>query len=291
MSMRIGLALAAALALAACGPKVDGPDAVVKALYAPYIQGPASAIAPFGARDVFTPELNAEIARGETYGNLLDEPVIDYDPILGGQDGAVKDLTVATQKSDRDTASVTVSFDNMGTARHLTYALSLIGGAWRIDDIFEGEEGLRAIIAAAIAPAGDAAAMEAPVRAIYARYASDTRVEPLHRWAALTDDLRRRMAIAANVHRQTQLPMNPTMDPAMNTVLEFDPVIDARRADLGPVSYEAASSAIIARFDNAGEPKIVVYDLTEDNGAWKVADIRAPGHWVLTQRLREAGVQ
>ena len=281
MTMRIGLAFAAAVALAACAPKAAGPDAVVKTLYAPYVATPAAAIPAFDTRDVYTPDLKALIAKGETFGNLIDEPVIDYDPILGGQDGAVKNLVVAAGEVTGDTANVTAKFDNMGTAKKLTFAMMRIDGAWRVDDIFEGETGLRSIIADGLKPAGDASAMEAPVRILYARYSgADRTIPPLDAWAPLTDDLHRRLAAANARAKAGGAPF-----------LDFDPVLDGKGRDLGPVSYEAVGSAIIARFDNARDPKIIVYDVTEQGGGWKIANIRAPGHWDLEQKLNEAGVR
>lgn len=272
--------LAAIALLAACAPAQEGPDAAVQALYAPYIDG-ASPPPALLERDVFTPELKAEINRAATYSNLLDMPVIDYDPVVGAQDWEIKAVTIAEVERTEDTARMVARFDNMGAPQEVAYAMRLVDGAWRVDDIGAGDDSLRAIIAASLKPAGAPSAMETPVRALYERYAAATTpVEPLHRWAALTDDLRRRMQTASAMSKR-----------ADGAVLDFDPVLDATTNELGAVAYEAAASGVIVRFDNGGEPKILVHDLVEENGVWKIADIRAPGQWALGQKLAEAGIE
>lgn len=279
--MKMRIAMAAALALAACGAKTPGPDAAVKAIYAPYVSGPANAIPAFDSRDIFTPALKAEIARGETYGNLIDQPVIDYDPILGGQDGEVKNLVVSPAEITGDSANVKVKFSNQGVAKEQTFAMQRIDGQWRVDDIFEGETGLRSIVAEGLKPAGDPAAMEAPVRTLYARYAGgDRATPPLETWAPLTDDLHRRLAAATARTKTGGAPL-----------LDFDPVVDGKQRDIGSVNYETVAGAVIARFDAARDPKIIVYDVTEQGGGWKIANIRSPGHWDVEQKLNEAGIQ
>ncbi|MDX2235753.1 MAG: DUF3828 domain-containing protein [Hyphomonadaceae bacterium] len=280
MTFRTRLVLLAAIALAACAPAPPGPDAAVDALYAPYLQA-GGAPPPLLERDIFTPELKAEIDRATTYANLLDTPVIDYDPVVGAQDWEIKAVSVAEIERAEDAARVVARFDNMGAPQEVAYAMRLVDGVWRVDDIGAGEDSLRGVIAAGLKPAGDPAAMEAPVRAIYDRYAAATRpVEPLHRWGALTEDLRRRLSTAAAMGARADA-----------QVLDFDPVLDGKTLELGPVAYEAAAAGVIARFDNAGEPRIVVYDLVEENGGWLIADIRSPGHWALGQKLTEAGIE
>ena len=64
MNVRIGVAPLAAAMLAACGPKAPGPDAPYKVIYAPHVNGPASSVPPFDTRDIYTPDLNAVIAKG-----------------------------------------------------------------------------------------------------------------------------------------------------------------------------------------------------------------------------------
>lgn len=274
--MRMWIAAAtAALALAACGKADPGPASVVEPLYAPYLAGAGGAPPPdLGAQPVLTPELKSVLDRASTYSNLLNEPVIDYDPLTGAQDWDIKSVVVTPKGAVKgDMALVTAAFDNLGAARRITFHMRRDPEGWRIDDIGDGQDSLRTIIETALQPAGDPAAMEAPVRAIYAQYAlAGKRSPPLARWAGLSDALKRRMDAGADK-------------------LDFDPVVDGAAFDLGNVAYETVSSGVIARFDAGGSPKIVVYDMAAANGAWKIADIRSPGHWDLDVALREAGVE
>lgn len=267
-TMRKLIGLALAVALAACAPQADGPAKVVEALYAPYIAGQP---APGGFDlAVLTPELKAELDRATTYGDLLDAPIIDFDPLTQAQDWQISAVSVAESARDADTATVTATFQNAGTPTEVPFQMRLVEGAWRIDEIGAGETSLRAIIAAAIRPLGSPTAMEAPVRAVYDVYRAATRpVAPLHRWAPLSETLRAR---AARVPE-----------------LDFDPVVDGKGLGVGPVQYEAAAGSVIVRFDKEGEARLLVYDLVEEGGAWKIADIRAPGHWGYTAKLAEAG--
>lgn len=269
-------ALTAAM-LAACNPapKAPGPEDTVRALYAPYAveggQPPNVAAAPG-----LSPDLKAAIDRGIAYGNLLETPVIDYDPVVNAQDWKIGDVAIEVTDMSADAARIVAKFDNMGTPTEVPYDLRLIDGAWLVNNIGEGSTSLRTRIAEGVRPAGAPSEMEAPVRAVYDTYAAAVAkpVPPLHRWAPLTADLRRRLQA-----------------PGAGAAFDFDPVIDGEERELGTVAYEAAGSAVIARFSNAGEPKILVYDLVQENGAWRIADIRSPGQWSLTQKLAEAGVR
>lgn len=274
-----GWAAVAALGLmAACGAKESAPVSYVRDLYAPYIANENDKIGLDHAR--LTDDLKAVIDKADAYGRLLDEPIIDYDPIANGQDWEIKAVTVTAPSPPKDgAATVEAAFDNAGTPQRVTYSLRDVDGAWKIDDISSDGQSLRAGIENNLRPAGDPAAMEAPVRALYVRYAAETRPEPLHRWAALSAALKPAM--------EAQSAMGKRAD---NPVLDFDPVLGGTENRIGIVSYEAASGAVIARFQNGDASKIIVYDLGQENGAWKIANIRAPGEWDLLQKLNAAGV-
>lgn len=272
--MRVFLStLSAAAALVACAPRENAAVQFVKALYEPYLAG-APAQDAF-RQDVFTPDMNALLDKARTYSALLETPVVDADPFMWAQDGTVEDLRVSLLGSPGDDAqSVSVTFVNLGRTTILRFTLRQLDGQWRVDNISDGKENLRAIIASALAPAGDATAMEAPVRSVYERYGVPGKYTPLQRLAALSPALRARLEQAAK---------------APSPVPDFDPAVDAKRPAVGPVSYEPAGSSVIVRFDNNGSPKLLVYDLVESDGVWLIADIRAPGQWSLVQKLADAG--
>lgn len=272
--------VACSLALAGCGEPSDGPGAFVKSLYAPYIADEANN-AGLQNPENLTAGLRAEIARAEAYGRLLETPIIDYDPVVNAQDFQITEVTTRVTAPPKDgAATVEARFDNMGKSTTVSFSLLQEDGTWKIDDISSDGVGFRASIAEALKPVGDVAAMEAPVRAIYGRYAAEPRPEPLHRWVAFSAGLRPLMEMQSAMGRRADTP-----------VIDFEPPLDASSNQLGAVSYETANTAVIARFQNGSEQKIVVYDLVEEDGVWKIANIRAPGGWDLLQKLADAGVK
>lgn len=278
MRLKGWAAIAVLTLMAACGARESEPVSFVRALYAPYI---ANDNAKIGLEHAgLTADLKAMVDKADAYGRLLDEPIIDYDPIANGQDWEIKSVAVAAPTPPKDgAATVVATFNNGADPQTVTYALREEDGDWKIDDITSGGQSFRAGIESNLRPAGDPTAMEAPVRALYVRYAAETRPEPLHRWAALSAALKPAMEAAAAMGKRSD-----------NPVLDFDPVLGGSENRIGIVSYEAASSAVIARFQNGDTAKIIVFDLTQENGAWKIANIRSPGEWDLLQKLNAAGV-
>ena len=45
------------------------------------------------------------------------------------------------------------------------------------------------------------------------------------------------------------------------------------------------------RFKNAGAPHVIVYDLAQEDGAWKIDNIRSPGKWDARTKLAEGGAE
>lgn len=278
MSLKGWAAVAVLALMAACGAKESEPVSYVRGLYAPYIANENDKIGLNHAR--LTADLKAVIDKADAYGRLLDEPIIDYDPIANGQDWEIKTVTVTEPAAPKDGAATVVATFNNGTEpQTVTYALREEDGDWKIDDISSNGQSFRAGVESNLRPAGEPTAMEAPVRALYVRYAAETRPEPLHRWAGLAASLKPPMEAASAMGKR-----------ADNPVLDFDPVLGGTENHIGIVSYEAAASAVIARFQNGDAAKIIVYDLTQENGAWKIANIRSPGEWDLLQKLNAAGV-
>ena len=125
--------------------------------------------------------------------------------------------------------------------------------------------------------------MIAPVKGVYDTYAEPSQgapAEPLAGYAAVSATFR------PLLEKRQSLIRSGEADP-----LGFDPVVDATAWQLADVKFEAASSAVIARFTNGGAPKAIVYDLIEENGAWAIDDIRAPGVWDVRMKLNDAGIK
>jgi len=138
-----------------------------------------------------------------------------------------------------------------------------------------GDQDFSKSIDEALKTIGDPTAMKSPVERVYARYSKD-KVEPLFRWAPLTNDLRDRMQKAQS---------NPAF-------ADFDPVCAGKPGVTSGVKLEAASGGVIARFKVGSEDRVVTYDLVEAEGSWLIDDMHAPGNpgWDLTQKLDDAGI-
>ena len=81
-------------------------------------------------------------------GDKRNEPSIDYEPLIDGQDGEVKELQVVTVSSDAAKAVVEARFVSFGDKVTVGFDFVNEKGVWRIQDI-RGREGtsLRAIAA------------------------------------------------------------------------------------------------------------------------------------------------
>ncbi|MGE0742440.1 MAG: DUF3828 domain-containing protein [Hyphomonadaceae bacterium] len=158
-----GFALALALAGAALGAcsrqaekgeapveaAVEYPDpaAAIRPLYDPYIvEGEAFPAfeqqAPW-SRDLWT-SLEAMMVRS----NARNEPILDFDPVIGAQDYQLAGLDVTTEAVVPNShAVVRARFSNLGQSEEILYDLVWEGEAWRVDNIRGADWDLRAIAA------------------------------------------------------------------------------------------------------------------------------------------------
>jgi hypothetical protein len=276
-------ALSLAVSLGACEQAdPNGPVATVQKLYTPYT-APGGETAAALTNAPMTESLRAVVDKGITYGNLLDEPVLDFDPIINAQEGKVSQVQITRQSQHGDTALVMASFLNFDRKDQVAYELKRIEGVWKIENIRPGVDDLRKIIETNLKPAGDPAAMTAPAKAIYDAYGLAPKTEPvapLQKWAPVS------AAFAPLLQRRQDKISAGEADP-----LGFDPVIDGTDWQISDLKLEAASSAVIARFTNGPAAKVIVYDLIEEGGGWKVDNIRAPGVWNVRMKLLDAGIQ
>ena len=161
---RRAIILSAAALLAACSqeekkgdaePVAPAPDpaAVIRPLYDRYLTEGAQFPefrdqAPWSA-SLWT-QLEAMMARSEA----LNEPILDFDPLIDAQDYQLTNLNVATEAlSENSHATVRASFANAGRPTEVVYDLIWENGGWRVDNIRASNWDLRQI---AFAPNADA---------------------------------------------------------------------------------------------------------------------------------------
>jgi hypothetical protein len=267
------------LSLLGCAKPVPPPEKAIESLYAPYVSHAAErGESTWEKASVFSKGFKAAIDRGFQYSELLNEPVIDYDPIADAQDYSISRLRIEVDRpANSGKAHVLAHFDNDGRQTTVGYEMVLEEGAWKVDGIRSGDQDLRKVIDDALKPIGDPQAMKTAVQKIYARYSEQAKVEPLYRWALLTSDLRDKLAKADE----------------KSVILPFDPVSGGPAGLPSDVKLEAVSGGVIARFKVNGQDRVAVYDVVESQGLWLVDDIHAPGNpaWDLVQKLEDAGIK
>lgn len=158
---------AAAAALVACSPPAEKQDApadgagramtdpamVIRQLYEPYLTQGATFPdfqnqAPWSASLWTT--LQAMMARSQA----INEPILDFDPLIAAQDYQLSDLNVATESIvEASHAVVRASFTNATTPTEVIYDLVWEDDRWKVDNIRGADWDLRQI---ASAPNADA---------------------------------------------------------------------------------------------------------------------------------------
>jgi hypothetical protein len=152
-----------ALALAACGAPpaatldAAGPEGVVASVYAgetpPLDQEPTNG--RWDEAMPLTDSFRALIAADDAATEPGFVGAVDFDPVIAGQDGEVRELELALIEPPADGRSVVqASFMNGSTPMIVNWTLKEEGGAWRIDNIASPTWDLRALYtnAAAAAP-------------------------------------------------------------------------------------------------------------------------------------------
>ena len=158
------LGVAAAAALAACSrdqnkaeapagaPAAGGeglgfpdPAAAIRPVYDPYLTQGATLpsfenLAPWSA-DLWA-QLRAMTARSEA----SNQPILDFDPIVGAQDHQITDLTVMTEAAVQNShAAVRARFNNLGRPEEIVFYTVWENDAWRVDNIVGRDWDLRQI--------------------------------------------------------------------------------------------------------------------------------------------------
>jgi hypothetical protein len=151
-----------AAALAACTPptpgKTDAPDTagramtdpamVIRQLYDRY-STPDAQFPEFRDQAPWSNSLWAQLEAMVARSNALNEPILDFDPIIGAQDYQLSNLNVITEAiTEASHAVVRASFDNATAHTEIVYDLIWEDDRWKIDNIRGDGWDLRQIAAA-----------------------------------------------------------------------------------------------------------------------------------------------
>jgi hypothetical protein len=163
------IGVGAAMALAACSPLADkqeapataesaasaiaDPAVVIRQLYDPYLT-PGATFPDFEHQAPWSSELWTVLQAMMARSQAINEPILDFDPLINAQDYQLTDLSVAQESLvEGHTATVRASFKNAGATSEVVYDMIWENEGWRVDNIRGQGWDLRQI---AIAPSADA---------------------------------------------------------------------------------------------------------------------------------------
>lgn len=156
--------IAAAAALVACSrqssepetaPATDGegraitdPATVIRQLYDPYLT-PGATFPEFREQAPWSADLWALLDAMMARSQALNEPILDFDPLIAAQDYQLANLTVASEGVvEGSHAVVRASFNNLNQATDVIYDMVWEDDRWKVNNIRGDGWDLRQIAAA-----------------------------------------------------------------------------------------------------------------------------------------------
>lgn len=152
----------ACVALAACSgeqAKTDAPDGastpaatdpstVIRPLYDRYLTEGAT-FPPLQEQAPWSNSLRGLLAAMVQRSQQINEPILDFDPLINAQDYQLSNLSVANEAiADGSHAVVRVTFINATTPTDIVYDLIWEDDGWKVDNIRGEGWDLRQIVAA-----------------------------------------------------------------------------------------------------------------------------------------------
>jgi hypothetical protein len=132
------------------GGPLTGPEPadVIRPLYDPYLT-PNAQFPSFQEQAPWSADLWALLSAMVARSEQINEPILDFDPVIGAQDHQLSNLNVVTEAvSENSHAVVRASFQNAGAPTEVVYDLVWENGAWRVNNIRGEGWDLRQIAAA-----------------------------------------------------------------------------------------------------------------------------------------------
>jgi hypothetical protein len=158
MHRRAFVLIAAAAALAACTPPQEksatppadasDPAATIRPLYDRYLT-PNAEFPDFEHQAPWSRDLWAQLSAMSARSQALNEPILDFDPLIDAQDYELSNLNVTTDGVVADShAVVRAAFLNGPRAAEVVFDMIWEDGAWKVDNMRGGGWDLRQIAAA-----------------------------------------------------------------------------------------------------------------------------------------------
>ncbi|MEZ5958811.1 MAG: DUF3828 domain-containing protein [Hyphomonadaceae bacterium] len=127
---------------------ITDPAAVIRPLYDRY----TTENAEFPALEDQAPwsdALRAQLLAMMARSQAMNEPILDFDPLINAQDYQLSNINVTTDGVvEASHAAVRAAFDNAGTHTEVVYDMTWEGDRWKVDNIRGEGWDLRQIAAA-----------------------------------------------------------------------------------------------------------------------------------------------
>lgn len=131
-------------AKAPAGASGPDPAAVIAPLYQPYLaQGVFQGLED---QAPWTPSMRDALVAMMARSQAANEPLLDFDPLIGAQDYQLSGLSVVTESIVAGShATVRAHFTNAGRETDIFYDMLWQESGWRVDNIRGGDWDLRQI--------------------------------------------------------------------------------------------------------------------------------------------------
>ena len=127
---------------------VTDPAAVIRPLYDRYM-APGAQFPDFRDQAPWSSSLGTLLEAMMARSQQINEPILDFDPLIGAQDYQLSDLNVANEAiAEGSHAVVRASFNNATARTEIVYDLIWEAGGWKVDNIRGDGWDLRQIAAA-----------------------------------------------------------------------------------------------------------------------------------------------
>lgn len=127
---------------------ITDPAAVVRPLYDRYMT-PNAQFPSLEEQAPWSNSLKTQLIAMMARSQQINEPILDFDPLIGAQDYQLSNLNVTTDGMvENSHAAVRAAFDNAGAHAEIVYDLVWEGEQWKVDNIRGDGWDLRQIAAA-----------------------------------------------------------------------------------------------------------------------------------------------
>jgi hypothetical protein len=120
---------------ASVGRAVTDPAAVIRQLYEPYLT-PGATFPDFQNQAPWSDSLWATLQAMMARSEAINEPILDFDPLIAAQDHQLTNLNVVNESVvEGSHAVVRASFTNATTPTEIIYDMAWEDDRWKVDNI------------------------------------------------------------------------------------------------------------------------------------------------------------